>query len=266
MMLWTQRLTVLTLLGVLTFPAPGWGQEAQAETLVAQGNDEQSQSSSLLRDIGTDLSKFFTSRDTYMVLGLGLGASAALRPLDDNIIASRMNGELYQRRGLDSAFESGEILGGALVQFGSAFAAYGVGKIAGHSGMSELGRDLVRVQLLSGGMTQLLKYTVRRTRPDGSNRASFPSGHASGTFATAAVLHRWYGPRVGVPAIAVASYVAASRLSENKHHLSDLAFGAAIGLAAGRVVAVDRGSTRFELTPIAVAGGGGVQVSISTHR
>ena len=53
MMLWTQRLTVLTLLGVLTFPAPGWGQEAQAETLVAQGNDEQSQSSSLLRDIGT---------------------------------------------------------------------------------------------------------------------------------------------------------------------------------------------------------------------
>ena len=262
MMLWTQRLTILTVVGVLASPALSWGQGASPQPV---GN-EQTQGSSLLRDIGTDLSTFFTSRDTYGILGLGLGSSGVLRLLDDEVIASRINGQLYQGGALDSAFETGEILGGAVVQFGAAFAAYGIGKVAGRSGMSELGRDLLRVQLLSGGMTQLLKYTVRRRRPDGSNRASFPSGHASGTFATATVLHRRYGPKVGITAIAVASYVAASRLSENKHHLSDVAFGAAIGLAAGRVVTVDRGSTRFEVAPIALAGGGGVQVTVLTRR
>ena len=266
MMLWTRRITVLTLALVLTSPAPSLGQEGPVDRQIAPQTDEPTQGRSLLRDIGSDLSTFFTSRDTYTILGLGLGTSGVLRPLDNKVILSRMNGERYQGGGLDSVFETGEILGGAVVQFGGAIAAYGIGKGVGHSEISELGRDLLRVQLLSGGMTQLLKYTVRRRRPDGSNRASFPSGHASGTFATAAVLHRRYGPRVGVPAIAVASYVAASRLSENKHHLSDVAFGAAVGLAAGRAVTVDRGSTRFELTPIAVAGGGGVQVSVFRRR
>lgn len=265
-MLWAPRLTILTLVAILTSPAPSVGQEGPVDPPVDQGADEQTRGSSLLRDIGTDLSGFFTSPDTYTLLGLGLGASAALRPLDDDVIGSRMNGELYQGHGLDSAFETGEIVGGAFVQFGGAFAAYGIGRVAGRPGMSELGRELVRVQLLSGGVTQLLKYTVKRRRPDGSNRASFPSGHASGTFATAAVLHRRYGPKVGAPAIAVASYVAASRLTENTHHLSDVVFGAAVGLAAGRVVTVDRGSTRFELRPLAVAGGGGVQVSVFTRR
>ena len=66
--------------------------------------------------------------------------------------------------------------------------------------------------------------------------------------------------------MAVASYVAASRLSENRHHLSDVAFGAAVGLAAGRVVTIARGSRRFELAPIALAGGGGIQVTVFARR
>ena len=92
-MLWTQRLTVLMLFGVLTSPAPSWGQEGPVDP-----------QSSLLRDIGTDVARFFTSGDTYTILGLGLVTSAALRPLDDDVIASRVNGELYQGRGFDSAF------------------------------------------------------------------------------------------------------------------------------------------------------------------
>ena len=125
-----------------------------------------------------------------------------------------------------------------------------------------MGRDLVRAQLLAQGVTQALKYSVRRMRPDGSSQASFPSGHASGSFASASVLQRHFGWKVGGPAYAVASWVAASRLNENKHHLSDVIFGAAIGLAGGRTVTFERGRTRFEIAPMLAPGGAGVQLSL----
>ena len=37
-------------------------------------------------------------------------------------------------------------------------------------------------------------------------------------------------------AYSVSAYVAASRLHENRHHLSDVIFGAAVGTVAGRTV------------------------------
>ena len=66
----------------------------------------------------------------------------------------------------------------------------------------------------------------------------------------------------GYPGVSVASYIAASRLSENKHFLSDVAFGAMIGLAAGRTVTFDRGSARFEIAPMAAPGGGGMRITV----
>ena len=55
-----------------------------------------------------------------------------------------------------------------------------------------------------------IKMAVRRGRPDGT-RFSFPSGHSAVTFASATVLQQHFGWKVGVPAYAVAAYVAASR-------------------------------------------------------
>ena len=217
---------------------------------------------SLLGDIARDYRAFFTTPSTYQLLGAGLGTSLALRPLDTPISTSRFNAELWENTRLDRTFEGGELLGGTLFQVGGAFATYGVGKLVGKPGLAELGRDLVRAQILVQGVTQSIKYSVGRTRPDGSSRTSFPSGHASGSFATATVLQRHYGWKVGVPAYGVASYIAASRLSENKHFLSDVAFGAMIGLAAGRTVTFDRGSTRFEIAPMVAPGGGGVRVTV----
>ena len=220
--------------------------------------------STLLADVVGDFGSFFGRPENYVILGLGLGASLSVKPLDDRIPTSRLNSELYgsDGAGLDLFFESGELLGGTVVQVGGAFATYGVGKLFRHQGTAELGRDLVRAQLLTQGVTQLVKYTVRRTRPDASSHSSFPSGHTSGAFATATVLQRHYGWKVGAPAFGIASYVATSRLSENKHFLSDLVFGAAIGLVAGRTVTFDRGATRLELAPMAAPGGAGVQVSV----
>ena len=214
-------------------------------------------------DIANDFARFFTSADTYLVLGIGLGASAAASPFDHRIAGSRFNGDLPQSSpAIDQTFEAGQLLGGSIVQFGGAFLTYSVGQFAPQSEIAGLGRDLVRAQIVTAGMTQLLKYSVGRERPDGSSRRSFPSGHSSGTFATAAVFQRRYGWKAGLPAFGVAAYVAASRLSENKHYLSDVVFGAAIGLAGGRTVTLSRGETTFQLAPVAMAGGAGIQLSV----
>ncbi len=70
---------------------------------------------------------------------------------------------------------------------------------------------------------------VQRERPNG-NRLSFPSGHTSSSFATATALAYSYGPKVGIPALLVATFVGASRVSDGAHWLSDVVGGAALGI------------------------------------
>ncbi len=225
-------------------------------------------SSNRTKDVAGDYVRFFTARENYLILGVGLASSLSVKPLDQPIRDSGFNTELWFNEGtaLDHAFEAGDLLGSSLIQVGGALATYGIGNWIEKPGVAELGRDLVRAQLVTQGVTQLLKYSVGRMRPDGSSQRSFPSGHASGVFASATVLNRHYGWKVGLPAFGVASYVAASRLSENKHYLSDVVFGAAIGLTTGRTVTFHKGTTRFELAPVLAAGGAGVQVSVFRYR
>jgi hypothetical protein len=49
--------------------------------------------------------------------------------------------------------------------------------------VSHLGIDLIEALAMSEALTQTLKYTTRRERPDGNGKNSFPSGHAADTFA-----------------------------------------------------------------------------------
>jgi membrane-associated phospholipid phosphatase len=82
---------------------------------------------------------------------------------------------------------------------------------------------------------------VQRERPDHSNNVSFPSGHAAGAFAVATVLTSHYGWKAAIPAYIGATYVAAARVHDNKHYLSDVTFGAAMGIAGGRTVMLKAG-------------------------
>lgn len=77
--------------------------------------------------------------------------------------------------------------------------------------------------------TLILKYAVSERRPDGSNMHSFPSGHSSVSFASAAFIQRRYGWKFGGPAYAVATYVAWGRVYAKKHHWWDVIAGGAIG-------------------------------------
>jgi membrane-associated phospholipid phosphatase len=139
---------------------------------------------------------------------------------------------------------------------------YAFGRATDNRVVSHLGMDLLRVAAVSGALTYAVKLSVRRKRPSG-NCCAFPSGHASGTFAFASVLWRHLGWKAAVPTYTVASYVAISRLHENVHFLSDVVFGAAVGVISGRAVTHhDRHFYGMQIQPMPVPGGGvGIMVA-----
>lgn len=209
---------------------------------------------SLFRDLGSDF-RHLPSRETAWILGAAGGIGLAVQRQD-----ARVTREATQSLALDRMFEPGELVGGGAAQVGAAFATYAIGRVAKSPRTAAVGADLVRAQILNTVLTQGVKLSVGRTRPDGS-RFSFPSGHTSSSFATAAVLQRHFGWRAGVPAYGLAAYIAGSRLQENKHYLSDVVFGAAIGIVAGRTVTIGRGQATFALAPLAAPGGAGVNLT-----
>lgn len=102
-----------------------------------------------------------------------------------------------------------------------------------------LAKDLALALGATSATVGLLKATVSRERPDGSNDRSFPSGHSANTFAAATVLDRRYGGVVGWIAYGAAAFVAASRVIGNHHWFSDVMAGAVIGRFYGRLVTMD---------------------------
>ena len=155
------------------------------------------------------------------------------------------------------ALDAGGTIGAIHFQFGAALTTYAIGRIAHSPRAATVGADLFQAQAVSQVMTQAIKFAVRRTRPDGTT-LSFPSGHTSAAFASATVLQKHFGLKAGIPAYALATYVAASRVGEKRHFLSDVTFGAVIGIIAGRTITVGRGDARFAVSPVATAGGGAV--------
>ena len=159
-------------------------------------------------------------------------------------------------------FRAGNIIGGKEFQFGASATAFAIGKLTGSERVSDVAGKVLRAQILSQAVTGVIKKAAQRERPDGSDTRSFPSGHTSVSFASATVLHREFGWKVGIPAYAAATYVGTARIEKKKHFLSDVAFGAAIGILSGRTVTIGSGNKRFAVTPVAAPGGAGVSFSL----
>lgn len=95
--------------------------------------------------------------------------------------------------------------------------------------------QLVKSAALDLGVTYGLKLTIKERRPDGSDNESFPSAHTSVAFTSAEYLRKRYGLEYGIPAYALASFVAYSRVEADKHYVRDVLAGAAIGIASSFV-------------------------------
>ena len=196
------------------------------------------------------------SMPSIAILAAGGGAAWAAHPGDTNAVRS-LSGSVAAEESLDG----GATIGGAPVQLGLALGVYGIGLAAHNPGTAQTGSALVEAQLVGGLVTQGVKYAVNRTRPNGGHH-SFPSGHTSATFTTADIVAQRFGWRAGAAAYAAAAYVAASRMAERAHYLSDTVFGAAVGIAAARTIHASFGRGSVAVSPVALPGGGAVLVSI----
>jgi membrane-associated phospholipid phosphatase len=213
----------------------------------------------LFKDLGGDFSRI-PSRENLLIVAFGGLAAGVAHPFD-----ARVSRSLTGATTLKGPFSAGQAIGGAAAQVAGAFAANLVGRATGNARMTAIGSDLLRAQIVAQTMTMGVKFAVQRERPDGT-QYSFPSGHTASAFAMATVLHRDLGWKAGVPAYAVASYVAASRIEVNRHYLSDVALGAALGIVAGRSVTIGHGDARFAVAPTGVPGGAGVNFTWVGHK
>ena len=199
------------------------------------------------------------SRSSLGIASIGAAAAFGVHSADTGT-SRAFSGETELR----STFKSGAVLGGAPFQMGAAFASYAIGRALHKPCVARVGAALFRAQLIAQGLTLALKETSRRARPAGGG-FSFPSGHTAMSFASATVLQQEFGWKVGIPAYAAASYVAASRVQMKRHYLSDVTFGAALGIVAGRTVSIGHGR-RLLVTPIATPSGAAAGFTILGKR
>jgi hypothetical protein len=204
----------------------------------------------LFHNLIEDYTKLPSKQNLYL-MGIGGGLAVAAHPAD-----SDLNARLRSHyEGVNTAFAPGKYFGNTPEQVALSLGTYAYGRIFHQPRTSHLGMDLLQAQILTELLVEPLKFATQRTRPDNSNRHSFPSGHAAITFASATVIERHLGWRKSLLGYTIASYVAASRLHDNRHYLSDVVFGAAVGSIAGRTV-VHHASDYWAFTPVALPEGG----------
>lgn len=238
-------------------PPQGTGQK------VAEGEEPAKPTRSfipaLLHNLGDDI-KHIPRRNSVYWLAAGTVASLAVHPADDYL-----NNHLSTSEGAKDFFVIGKYVGSFPVLLGTAATTYVVGRHRSSQRGQHLGMDLIEATLLADGMTEIIKQIVRRERPiqdDGTRAAgfAFPSGHSAGTFAAATVLQQHLGWRWAVPTYTIASYVAMSRLVDDRHWASDVVAGATLGIIVGRSVTWH--GRNFYASPMLVPKGAGMMVNV----
>jgi len=128
-------------------------------------------------------------------------------------------------------------------------AVYGL-QLAGVKGAHSL-RDqtaiLLKAEILGFLVVTPLKLATNRVRPNRENDESFPSGHTAQAFISATFLHKEYGhlsPWYSIGGYAVAGSVGALRILNDKHYLSDVLFGAGIGILVTNLAYLTHGCKR----------------------
>lgn len=123
------------------------------------------------------------------------------------------------------------------VQYAPAVATLAL-SVAGKKGRNKPLRQVLNVgtsSIIMAAFVNSIKYTAKVVRPDQSTANSFPSGHTATAFMSATFLHKEYGhisPIYSVLGYTSSSYFGASRSLNNRHWISDILAGAAIGIVS----------------------------------
>ena len=176
----------------------------------------------------------FLRTDNMTALLLAGGASIAMHHsnADKNIAAN------FERHRIFRGFidESLNVIGCP----GTHFGATGLWYILSAESQDEFNRErawTMMTALAITGATTLGLKAIRDNETPNKKGWGWPSGHTSSSFTAASVLDEFYGPKVGVPAYALASLVAWRMMDTGDHWGSDVVFGATLGWVVGHTVA-----------------------------
>ncbi|MDG2391254.1 MAG: phosphatase PAP2 family protein [Planctomycetaceae bacterium] len=189
--------------------------------------------------------------ENILFTSAGLGLALGMRgSVDDDV--REYTRENPRRWGKFS--ETLGVMGNAEVQVAGIGLLYGYAWHTRDSELMNFTRLLIRSYALTGLSTMAIKAATNTDRPSDSwndGEYGFPSAHVSLSFAIAATVEEYYGPRAGIPAYLTASLIGWSRIDERDHDLSDVVFGAVLGYAIAKSVAGKelRNDSRIRMFP-----------------
>ena len=141
--------------------------------------------------------------------------------------------------------DAGDWMGRGRWVAGGVIGTYAAARISGNEVLAGSSIRIIAGLAAAGVANGATKVAIGRQRPYGGDSwefrplnfrnawQSFPSGHVVTTFALATAVSEEAGrPWVAVPLYGAATLVAASRMHEDKHWVSDVIGGATVGTAA----------------------------------
>ena len=159
----------------------------------------------------------------------GTMITAGLRITKGEVVDDIQN-QAVQKNHLQSWGEVGGDIG-----FGYFNGAYVLGQFmfGGRNG-NKRAEHMMESSFYAFATTHAIKYSIHETRPGYPNEhESFPSGHASFSFAFASVVTAQHGWFWGALAHMSAIFISFSRINDNWHYLHDVVFGMTLGLSYG---------------------------------
>lgn len=191
-----------------------------------------------------------------------LGAVALVSPLDEPV---RDQIQDHRSSGADDASRLFRHFGQPEVYATVALGTVAAGLISGNDRLARAGGRITGSLLLAGSVSSALKVAVGRRRPFKGEEQyhfrpltsanSWPSGHTTTAFALAAsVSDEVRSTPVTIGLYTLAGLTGWSRMNDNKHWLTDVLAGAAVGITSaklmnGRLRVLGVGAPRFLLEP-----------------
>lgn len=164
---------------------------------------------------------------TLMIAGLALDGSGS-ESVKNEIAEERNEHFFYFKHNIDDYAQFAPMV---------ALYAFDLAGMQAKTNWKDRTAILVKGQILNLGLVYILKKSMKETRPDGTDY-SFPSGHTANVFMGATMLAIEYGENhkwVPYAAYGLASGVGIMRMANNKHYISDVLFGAGLGILSAKV-------------------------------
>lgn len=174
-----------------------------------------------------DAGRLLFSSSNLRVLAVGAGLAATAHTWDGEV-----QGELEGRWPFETTADLTNMYGSSTVNLPASLLLWSAGGLAGRPALRDAGADLARTLLVVQALVGPVKLLAHRERPDGTNHLSFPSGHTANAFAMARLVHLRHGRAWGMPLYALGALTAAGRLEDDRHYLSDVVMGSAVGVVA----------------------------------